>query len=106
MWPALPASDYYEGSVPPRSCQPTAGLPATGLADRQVGSFTVVPTFTTSPFDEGGAQLCPCNLATSTPQAFLVASQPTITIGSGVARSTGVRCYPAQIRQIGAGPVA
>ena len=33
-----------------------------------------VPTFTTAPVDGVGAQLFPCSLATSTPQAFLVAS--------------------------------
>ena len=34
----------------------------------------MVPTFTPSPFDKGGAQLCPCGFATATPQAFTVAS--------------------------------
>jgi len=34
------------------------------------------PTFTTKPIDGGGAQLCPCDLATPTPQTFTVASQP------------------------------
>jgi len=34
----------------------------------------VVPTFTPEPFDGVGAQLCPCSLATVTPQTFTVAS--------------------------------
>jgi len=36
----------------------------------------MVPTFILEPFDGVGAQLCPCNLATTTPQAFIVASGP------------------------------
>jgi len=47
----------------------------------------MVPTFTLEPFDGVGAQLCPCNLATSTPQAFLVASRPTTQTGPGVPRT-------------------
>jgi len=35
----------------------------------------MVPTFTLEPFDGVGAQLCPCNFATATPQAFTVASR-------------------------------
>jgi hypothetical protein len=46
----------------------------------------MVPTFTPKPFDGVGAQLCPCNLATSTPQAFLVASRPATQTGPGVPR--------------------
>jgi hypothetical protein len=34
----------------------------------------MVPTFTLQPFDGVGAQLCPCNIATATPQNFTVAS--------------------------------
>jgi hypothetical protein len=34
------------------------------------------------------------------------AAQPTITVDFGVARNAGVRCYPAHIRQIGAGSLA
>ena len=37
------------------------------------GVFEMVPTFTLEPLDGVGAQLCPC-LATTTPQAFIVAS--------------------------------
>jgi hypothetical protein len=36
----------------------------------------VVPTFTLQPFDGVGVQLCPCNIATATPQTFTVASRP------------------------------
>ena len=37
----------------------------------------MVPTFTQGPFVGLGAQLCPCSLATPTPQTFGVASRPT-----------------------------
>ena len=37
VWPALPTSDYYDGSVPSCDQQPTAGLPATGLDSRRGG---------------------------------------------------------------------
>ena len=36
----------------------------------------MVPTFTLEPFDGVGAQLCPCSIATATPQTFTVASRP------------------------------
>ena len=35
----------------------------------------MVPTFTLEPLDGVGAQLCPCSIATTTPQAFTVASR-------------------------------
>ena len=34
-----------------------------------------VPVFTVDSLDEGGAQLCPCGIATATPQHFTVASR-------------------------------
>jgi hypothetical protein len=39
------------------------------------GTAEMVPTSTPSPFDKLGAQLCPCSLATPTPQTFSVASR-------------------------------
>jgi hypothetical protein len=48
----------------------------------------MVPTFTLGPFDGVGAQLCPCNIATATPQAFTVASRPARRTGQGVPRTT------------------
>ncbi len=44
----------------------------------------MVPTFTFEPFDGVGAQLCPCNIAVATPQAFTTASRPTTLTGRGV----------------------
>jgi hypothetical protein len=48
----------------------------------------MVPTFTPEPFDGIGAQLCPCNIATATPQAFTVASQPAKRTDPGVPHMT------------------
>ena len=51
----------------------------------------MVPTFTLEPFDRVGVQLCPCNIATATPQAFTVASRPTNLAGQGVPCATMCR---------------
>lgn len=65
-----------------------------------------VPTFTLLPIDRLGARLCPCGLATPTPQIFGVASLPAT---SRPARKfpalAGARRSPAHIRQVGAGGV-
>jgi hypothetical protein len=37
VWTAFPPADYYGDSAPSYDPQPTAGLPATGLADRRKG---------------------------------------------------------------------
>jgi len=76
MWPAFPASDYYEGSAPPSGRQPTAGLPLAALAGRRVGGPDGGSHVHHQPFDGIGAQLFPCSLATTTPQTFIVASGP------------------------------
>jgi hypothetical protein len=46
----------------------------------------MVPTFTLEPFDGIDAQLCPCNIATVTPQAFTVASGPATSPSPKVPR--------------------
>jgi hypothetical protein len=84
MWPAFPASDYYEGSVPSRRQQPTTSLPASALAGRREGQRRDGSHVHHTPVDGGGAQLCPCSLATPTPQTFGVASQPRTLPGIGV----------------------
>ena len=52
----------------------------------QAGTNEAVPTFPLEPFDGVGAQLCPCNLATATPQSFTVASWPATSTGQRVPR--------------------
>jgi hypothetical protein len=44
----------------------------------------MVPTFTLEPLDGVGAQLCPCCFASTTPQAFVVASRPATSTGRRV----------------------
>ena len=71
MYTAFPCSDYYGSSAPLRSIDRRQVFPAL-LA----GTNGVVPTFTLEPLNGVGAQLCPCNFATATPQSFTVASRP------------------------------
>ena len=71
-----------------------------------LGDDGTVPTFTSDSVGRIGARLCPCSLAASTPQAFLVASPPATLSGFGVTAPPwwdDVHCCPAQIRQIRAG---
>ena len=64
-------SDYYGSSVPLRQRRPATDLPRYArLAVAPAGTNGVVPTFTLEPFNGVGAQLCPCNLATATPQSW------------------------------------
>ena len=49
----------------------------------------MVPTFTLQPFNGVGAQLCPCSIATATPQSFTVASRSATLTNQGVPRPTG-----------------
>src|SRR6266508_2298860 len=75
MWPAVPASDYYGPSAPPPGYQQTACLSAATLewaAVRGPGGGSHVHH---RPVDGGGVQLFPCSIATTTPQAFTVASR-------------------------------
>jgi hypothetical protein len=77
MRAAFPPSDYYGSSAPPQGHRRTTRQPATpAWMTGEDGNLGVVPMFTTEPIDGGGAQLCPCDLATVTPQAFTVASRP------------------------------
>jgi hypothetical protein len=106
MWPAFPAADYYGDSVPSKDLQPTTGLPAASLAGQRGGRSREGSHVHHRPVDEGGAQLFPGSLATSTPQAFLVASTTTgITPPWSRPPSARVivRCCPAHIHQVGAG---
>lgn len=47
MWPAFPASDYYDSSAPPHRHRPTTAFPSRPAGCR-IGSGTgaVVPVFT------------------------------------------------------------
>jgi hypothetical protein len=86
MWPAFPAPDYYDGSATPRPAQPTTSLPAPDPDGQDTGPARDVSHVHHTPVDGVGAQLCPCDIATSTPQAFLVASLPATSPGPEVTR--------------------
>jgi hypothetical protein len=88
MWPAFPASDYYEDSAPPRGHQLTMSLPAADLGGRRGGRPGVVPDVHLRPVDGVGAQLCPCSIAMGTPQSFSMASWLARSTNFGVARSS------------------
>ncbi len=115
LWPVLPAAvagrhtrDYYEASVPPHGQQSATDLPLAELAARRVGRPRAVPTFTMRSIGQGGTQLYSGSIATTTPQAFIVASPPTELDGFGVkihdlTTEDPVHCRPAHIRQVGAG---
>src|SRR5450759_3999862 len=66
---------------------PAVPFPASSLLVGGKGTAGMVPTFTIEPFDGVGAQLCPCNIATATPQAFTVASRPAPSTGPRVPRT-------------------
>ena len=73
MWPAFLAADYYDSSAPSRQHRPATDLPKRQRTtcwrwDCRDGSHVHL-----GPFHELGAQLCPCDLATVTPQAFTMA---------------------------------
>jgi hypothetical protein len=63
--------------------------------------------FAVDSLDEGGAQLCPCGIATATPQHFTVASGIDIHMPTPEFPTEpepgGCAPHPAHIRQIGAG---
>jgi hypothetical protein len=76
MYVAFPRPDYYEGSVTVLGRQPTVGLPVATLVGQRGGRLRTVSHVHHAPVGGVGAQLCPCSIATGTPQAFPVASGP------------------------------
>ena len=61
-------------------------FPPAALAGQRKGTNEMVPTFIPEPFDGVGAQLCPCNLVTATPQAFTMTSRPATSTDLEVPR--------------------
>jgi len=87
MWSAFPTPDYYGSSAPTQRHQPTTDLPtrrpdAAWEGDHRAGSHVHW-----KPIDELGAQLCPCDIATATPQTFTAASLPATLTGPEVPRA-------------------
>ena len=103
---AFPGSEYYGGSALPGPSAVGAPIPASGPDARcrepRPGSSRVH----CDSLDEVGARLCPCGIASGTPQAFPAASRPAPKHqpGSSPPVMKG-RCAPrpARIRQVRAG---
>ena len=74
MQSAFPTSDYYGSSAPFRCHQSTMDLPAFVRAARREGRRRDGSHVHCVPVDRIGVQLFCCGLATTTPQAFVVAS--------------------------------
>jgi hypothetical protein len=104
MWPAFPASDYYDGSVTSLAAEPTTRRPATDLDAQPAGPAKDASHVHRTPVDGVGGQLCPCGIATSTPQTFLVASLPATSPGPGVAHQrwacTAIRPISARLEPV------
>jgi hypothetical protein len=67
------------GSAPLRTDRSTVDPAQTPTPEAWDRARTgTVPVFTYNSLDEGGAQLCPCGIATITPQHFIVASRANI----------------------------
>ena len=106
MWTAFPSSDYYGGSAPCRAHRATVALPAGPRAADRVGQARQGSHVHCVTLSGVGVQLCSDSIATSTPQAFLVACRTGVNnrLGSRLpVRPFGAHCIPAHIRQIGAG---
>lgn len=102
MWTAFPPSDYYAGSatLAPINRRRAFPHPAWQAGERGARDASQVHH---QPIDRVGAQLCPCDLATGTPQFFPVASLTALATDVGVAHHLGVRRIPALILRVRAG---
>jgi hypothetical protein len=102
MYTPLACSDYYRASAPPRAFNRRRIYPTHPNGFRTAGTTRDGSRVHREPIDQLGIQLCPGDIATSTPQFFLVASPPASQTGYGVDRPlrTIVRCNPARISQI------
>ena len=72
---AFPGSEYYGGSAPPRPDRSTVDPARPSCWPPAIGQDRDGSRVHCDSLDEGGAQLCPCGLATATPQHFTVASR-------------------------------
>ena len=109
MCQALPGSEYYGGSAPLRTGRPTArpARPPRWQRNRD-GQDRNGSRVHCDSLSGGGAQLCPCGLATATPQHFTMASQASTRMparkfpavkpaGTHRARPTSARFEPVYL---------
>lgn len=88
MSPALPASDYHEGSATTRHHQLTMSLPAARLAARREGRYPVASHVHYPPVGGVGIELYPDSITASTPQTFLAVSRAAQTEQPGSGQVT------------------
>lgn len=102
MYAPLARSDYYRASAPSRAFTRRRAYPTHPNGFRTAGTTRDGSRVHREPIDQLGIQLCPGNIATSTPQFFLMASPPASQTGYGVNRPPQaiMRCNPARISQI------
>ena len=95
-------SDYYETSASPHTFSRRRAYPTSPNGFQAKGTVRDDSRVHCEPIDQRGIQLCPGNLAASTPQPFLAASPPASQTGYRVNQPlrSVVRCTPAPIRQI------
>jgi hypothetical protein len=72
----LARSDYYGASAPSRAFNRRRVYPTTPNGFPGVGAMRDGSRVHCKPIDQLGTQLCPDSIATTTPQAFTVASPP------------------------------
>jgi hypothetical protein len=106
MWTAFPSSDYYGPSVPSRSHQPTASLPAAAHNGQREGRLRGGSHVHHVSIDGVGAQLFPLQhrheYAADLPRGLATDCIRSAS-ESPPAIADGVRCDPAHIHQVGAG---
>jgi hypothetical protein len=77
MHAAFPRPEYYGGSAPPAPSAGVAPIPAPSLRPEGTrGTDTDGSHVHCCPINGLGTRLCPCGIATATPQSFTVASRP------------------------------
>ena len=107
MYRAFPGSDYYGPSVPPRRHQPTASLPATAQIGRREGRHRDGSHVHHVSIDGVGAQLFPLQhrheYAADLPRGLATDCIRSASESPRATSTSGVRCAPAHIHQVGAG---
>lgn len=87
----------------PNSSSRQRTFPSGQQAAGRRGAVEVVPTFTLQPFVGLGARLCPCSIATPTPQTSVWPPCRRHLPAREFPAHAGARCDPAHIRQVRAG---
>jgi hypothetical protein len=92
MYTPFACSDYYATSASPRTFSRRRAYPPARMDSRPRGTVRDDSRVHCEPIDQRGIQLCPGNLAASTPQTFLAASPPASQTGYRVNQPFAVGC--------------